>query len=236
MTQTGTLAAAFDEICRIDAPLNARLAAYADKLREFNSPFAADYDNLIARLKDVEAGSQAPAVGEIMPSFLLPTEPARLVSLDELTAMGSVVVSFDRGHWCPFCRIALKSIADFRDELEAWGAQVVSIIPDRQEFAQRLRTETFDKLHVVTDIDNGYALSLGLTIWLGDVIKGHLIERGYQLATYQGNDGWYVPIPATFIVGRDGRVIARFVDPDFRKRMDIEAILEALKIEFYRSG
>lgn len=236
MTQIITLAAAFDEICRIDAPLNVRLAAYADKLRELNSPFAKAYDHLVGRLRAGKAGAQAPAVGEIMPPFLLPTEPVRLVSLDELTATGPVVVSFDRGHWCPFCRINLRSIADFRDELEARGAQVVSIIPDRQEFAQRLRSESFDKLYVLTDIDNGYALSLGLTMWLGDDIKSHMLERGYRLATFQGNDGWYVPIPATFIVGRDGRVIARFVDPDFRKRMDIEAILAALKTEFYRSG
>lgn len=236
MAQIGTLAAAFDEICQRDAPLSVRLSAYADKLREFNSPFAAAYDNLIARLNDVEAGAQAPAVGEIMPPFLLPAEQARLVGLDELIAKGPAVVSFDRGHWCPFCRIALRSFASFQDELEVWGAQVVSIVPDRQEFAQRLRSESFEKLHVVTDIDNGYALSLGLTMWLGDEIKGHMIERGYQLSTYQGNDGWYVPIPATFIVGRDGRVVARFVDPDFRKRMDIEVILDALKAEFYRSG
>lgn len=38
-----------------------------------------------------------------------------------------------------------------------------------------------------------------------------------------------LPIPATFVVGRDGLVKARFVDPDFRKRMAVEDLIAALK-------
>jgi peroxiredoxin len=236
VTQTGTLAEAFEQICRIEAPLQVRLAAYADKLRELNLPFATAYDDLIARLTAGEVGKDAPAVGDIMPSFMLPTEPARLVSLEELTAKGPVVVSFDRGHWCPFCRIALKTVATFQQELDACSAQVVSIVPDRQEFAQTLKSDAFDGLLVLTDMDNGYALSLGLVMWLGDDIKTHMTARGFQLEAFHGNDGWCVPVPATFVVGRDGRVIARFVDPDFRKKMDIEAILEAVRSDPFRLG
>ena len=44
-----------------------------------------------------------------------------------------------------------------------------------------------------------------------------------------GNDAWMVPIPATFVVGRDGKVVARFIDPDFRKRMELDDLLKALK-------
>jgi peroxiredoxin len=37
-----------------------------------------------------------------------------------------------------------------------------------------------------------------------------------------------LPIPATFVVGADGIVKARHIDPDYRKRMDVEAILAAV--------
>ena len=53
-------------------------------------------------------------------------------------------------------------------------------------------------------------------------------EAGWDIAAYQGNDSWMLPIPATFIVGTDGRVRSRFVDPDYRKRMAIEDLLSAL--------
>jgi peroxiredoxin len=52
---------------------------------------------------------------------------------------------------------------------------------------------------------------------------------GRMLPNYQGNDSWMLPIPATFVVGTDGRIKARFVDPDYRKRMTVEELLEALK-------
>ena len=84
-------------------------------------------------------------------------------------------------------------------------------------------------MQILTDIDNGYALSLGLVAWLGDELKVLMQRRGYHLDTYHGNDSWFVPVPATFVVGSDGRVVARFIDADFRRRMEISDILEALK-------
>ena len=59
----------------------------------------------------------------------------------------------------------------------------------------------------------------------GDVIGGF----GIDLAHFQGNGGWFLPVPATLVVGRDGRVKARFVDPDFRHRMRTEDIVEAVR-------
>ena len=52
--------------------------------------------------------------------------------------------------------------------------------------------------------------------------------RGIRLDAIQGNEGWYAPLPATFVVGPNGRVLARHVDPEFRTRMEIDEILAAL--------
>jgi peroxiredoxin len=49
------------------------------------------------------------------------------------------------------------------------------------------------------------------------------------MKNFHGNDGWVLPIPATFVVGRDGLVKARFVDPDFRKRMEIDDLIAAFR-------
>jgi peroxiredoxin len=55
-----------------------------------------------------------------------------------------------------------------------------------------------------------------------------MTKGGRDLERYQGVASWFLPIPATFVVGRDGRVLARFLDPDFRNRMPIEDIMRAL--------
>jgi peroxiredoxin len=66
-----------------------------------------------------------------------------------------------------------------------------------------------------------------MAIWLGTEIQRLL---SYQdLSDFHRNEGWVLPIPATFVVGRDGLVKARFVDPDFRKRMEIDDLIAALK-------
>lgn len=229
MTRIETLAEAFADVCAMDAPLNTRLAAYASKLRELNFPFADAYDDLVARLYSGEVGSAAPALGDEMPPFLLPDRSGALVSLEELTSKGPIVLSFNRGHWCPFCRITLKTIAEHHDEIAQAGAEVVSIIPDRQQFTDDLRRATQDTIRILTDIDSGYALSLGLVAWVGENLKTLMKGRGYHLDAFHGNDGWFLPVPATFVIGNDTRILARFVDPDFRRRMEIDEILAAIK-------
>jgi peroxiredoxin len=150
------------------------------------------------------------------------------VSLDELTSKGPVVVSFNRGHWCPFCKIELRTLVGYHRELARYGARTVSIMPDRQAYTGDLRVWTHESLMILTDIDNGYALSLGLVMWVGENLKALMKGRGYHLDAYHGNDGWFLPVPATFVLGRDSYIRARFVDPDFRKRMEIDQILAAL--------
>jgi peroxiredoxin len=223
------LAEAFEDVCISEAPLNDRLAAYAEKLRELNFPFAEAYDALVARMIAGEVGKMAPAAGERMPDFILPGRTGNLVSLDDVTQNGAAVISFNRGHWCSFCKIELRTIAEHQEEIAAAGAALVSIIPERQQFAEPLRALTLDALEILTDVDNGYALSLGLVMWIGTHLTDLMKGRGYHLETYQGNDGWFVPLPATFVVAKDKTIIARFVDPDFRRRMEIDDILAALR-------
>jgi peroxiredoxin len=223
-----SLSEAFEDICVMEGPLSARLGAYAEKLRELNFPFAEAYDDLVARLYAGEVGREAPAVGDEMPSFILPSKAGAAVSLEDLVAAGPVVINFNRGHWCPFCKIQLRTIARYHQALAERGARVVSIMPDRQEFLENIREQTGHTVDILTDIDNGYALSLGLVMWVGEPVKALMQGRGYHLDAYHGGQGWFVPVPATFVVDRSQRIIARFVDPDFRKRMDIDDILAAL--------
>ncbi len=79
----------------------------------------------------------------------------------------------------------------------------------------------------MVDLDNGYALLLNLAIWLSPDLQQILSHQ--NLPCYHGNGAWMLPIPATFVVGTDGLVKARFVDPDFRKRMEVDDLIAAFK-------
>jgi peroxiredoxin len=214
----------------MDAPLGDRLAAYARAIRDLNAPFAEAVDRLIGRLRAGSTVTASPKEGEPMPPFLLPDHSGRLVSLEDLLAAGPVAVTFARGHWCPYCRIAVSALAEIADDAKALGAQIVAIVPDRQRFAAQLRAETAAPFPILTDVENGYALSLGLVFWVGEEMQRLMLARNANPAESQGNDSWFLPIPATFIVGRDGIIKARHVDPDYRTRMEIDSVLRALRL------
>lgn len=214
--------------CRdMEGTLSEQLQAYAAAGREIFPAYGEAVDRLVARINQNGGGENAPRPGEAMPPFLLPDETGQLVSLASLLDAGPLAVMFYRGHWCPYCRLNVHAVAQAMHRLEAVGGKVVAIMPETQPFAETFKAEAKVPFPVLTDLDNGYALSLNLAIWLGTEIQRLL---SYQdMASFHGNDGWVLPIPATFVVGRDGLVKARFVDPDFRRRMEIDDLVAALR-------
>ncbi|HET7210712.1 MAG TPA: peroxiredoxin-like family protein [Methyloceanibacter sp.] len=216
--------------CRdMDASLAERLQAFADAVRRLGPHFQEAVDSLVARLRQYDVGENAPKLGEAMPNFVLPDESGRLVSLDSFLRKGPVAVTFHRGHWCPYCRINTRALAEAHDQIAAEGGQVAAIIPDREHFTAELKAESGAPFPILTDFDNGYALSLNLAFWVGDEMQRLMTLSGWDVSRSQGSDTWLLPIPATFVVGTDGEVKARFIDPDYRKRMSIEDLLAALR-------
>ncbi len=228
-TLVKNLTQAFEQARALDGSMAERLDVFADATRKLHPSTAAIVDRLVARLKEHGAGDDAPKPGDVMPPFVLPVENGRLVSLKELLAQGPVVVTFHRGHWCPYCRISISTLVNAQPRLEALGARMVAIVPDREQFAAEMKQDCNVNFPILCDMDNGYAMSLNLAIWVGAEMQEDMTKIGRELPQYQGNDSWMLPIPATFVVARDGRIKTRFVDPDYRKRMAVEELIDALK-------
>lgn len=226
-TDAERLKLAFQRCRDMEGTLNEQLRAYAEAGRDIFPAYGEAVDRLVAKLGENGGGENAPRPGEEMPSFMLPDEKGRLVSLSSLLAQGPVAVMFFRGHWCPYCRLNMRAVIQAEARIKAMGAQIVAIMPEVQAFTEQFKADSQAPFPMLTDLDNGYALSINLAIWLGTEIQRLL---SYQdMAKFHGNDGWMLPIPAVFVVGREGIVKARFVDPDFRKRMEIDDLLAALE-------
>jgi len=220
---------AFKRVRDLDVSLQEQLRTFAQTVRRERPEFAAAVDRLVNRLRQYGAGESAPQIGESMPPFVLPDETGQLVSLEELLNRGPVAVTFHRGHWCPYCRININALVEAQKALPASEGQIVAIMPDRQKFVAELKLQSNVPFPILTDMDNGYALSLNLTIWVGAEIR-KMMEGRRDLPTFQGNSSWMLPIPATFVVGRDGLIRARFIDPDYRNRMMISDMLAAMRL------
>src|SRR6201993_23587 len=181
--------------CReMEGTLNEQLQAYAAAGREIFPAYGEAVDRLVIRVNENGGGENAPRPGEPMPPFFLPDENGRLVALPSLLERAPVAVMFFRGHWCPYCRLNVGAVIKAYDSIKASGADVVAIMPETQKYATKFKTEAAAPFPVLTDLDNGYALSLNLAIWLGAEIE-RLLSPMQDMPTFHGNDGWVLAIP-----------------------------------------
>lgn len=213
----------------LDGTLNDRIAHYWSTARELRPELYAAYEAFLSRIAHTEADAYAAKVGDRMPEFILPDKDGKLVALSELLAKGPLLVSFNRGHWCPFCRIELKGLASISEEVRAAGGSIVSIVPETAAFTKRMSATHGLPFDILTDLDLAYALENGLVVAAGDEIRRLYLGYGLDLARCQGNPAWYLPIPASFILDRDGVVRERLVDPDFRRRMPLSTVVSVMR-------
>jgi len=212
-----------------DVPLGVRLAMYRQASSTLHPDFAKAYDELVERLAVLDRGKVGPQIGERLQEFQLPDEQGRLVSLSSLLLSGPAVISINRGHWCPYCKLELGSLAAVHDQIRELGASIVSIMPDAAEY-----TAGYSRAHelpfpLLSDVDLGYALSLGLIFWIGAEVGRLYEESGIDLGKYHRGSGYFLPVAAKFVVGQDGLVKARQVNVEFRQRMEPEAVVATLR-------
>ena len=218
----------------LSGSLSYQLAAYREQSSRLRPEFAKAYDQLVSRLDKFDRGEIGPKIGEKFPQFHLPDENGKLISLSSLLERGPVVVSINRGHWCPYCKLELRSLAAIFPEIEKLGAQIVSIMPDSAQFTKRSIEVNTLPFPILSDIDLGYSLLLGLVYWVGAEIKQLYENVGIELEKYQGNNSYFLPTAAKFVIDQNGLVRARQVNVEFRQRMEPEEIVVVLKT--LRSG
>ena len=209
--------------------LSSRLSSYRRESSLRRPDFAKAYDELVARLNVIDRGEVGPQLGEAMPQFNLPDENGQLVGLRSLLRSGPAVISINRGHWCPYCKLDLRSLAEINGEIERLGAHTIAIMPDSAEFTGGYVVRNSLPFPVLSDIDLGYSLALDLIFWVGDQIRELYSQVGVELEKYHGNQACFLPMASKFIVGRDGLVKARHVNIEFRERMEPEAIIAELR-------
>lgn len=205
-----------------------RLKAIADNVRAKAAPFADAVDVFVDRLEAARAGSTGPQVGERMPSFTLPDQDGHLRSLEELLADGPLVVAIHRGHWCPYCQLNMTGLAEIQDQVAP--ARMIAISPEVRKYTNELRDEVGATFPFLTDVGAGYILSINLAIFVDEAMSALIESFGKNVPEYQGGTPWIIPIPSVFVIDRDGIIVARHIDPDYRRRMEPADILGKLKL------
>jgi len=188
--------------------------------------FNADNDRLVRGLIDSGAAKDALKEGDAVPDFMLPNAEGKLIPSSELFGSKPVVLAFYRGVWCPYCSAELNALADAAPRLKAAGAEVVAITPEIGGVALKTKRERDLQFEILCDVDNGVAMQFGLVYRIPDDIQPSYLKFNVRLPLIYGNDSWMLPIAATYVVGRDGRIAYAYVNPDYRERCDPESLID----------
>lgn len=175
-------------------------------------------------------GQRALQLGDVAPNFRLIDTHGASVELDELLTRGPVVLSFYRGHWCPFCNLELRAFQDRLSQFPALGAQLVAISPQMPDHSLVTATKNALNFPVLSDTRLHVARAYGLAFDFSDDLRRLYLDRWKtDLVSWNGDGGWSLPVPATFVIGKDARVLFAHIDPDFRERSDPDEVLAALR-------
>ena len=146
-------------------------------------------------------------------------------NLYETLKSGPVVLIFYRGFWCPYCNKHLASIQDSLKMITDKGAHVIAASPENPLYLTKMRDKTGAKFRLL--YDEGYKISdayeVTYTPEAKQLLKYKLINA--QLKESHSDDSQRLPIPATYIIDTNGKIIWRQFDPDYRKRSTIKDIL-----------
>jgi peroxiredoxin len=187
------------------------------------------YEANIDELRASFALERAIRTGDLAPGFTLPDVQGRGISLDSLLEAGPAVVTFYRGGWCPYCNIQLRAYQAVLPDMTTLGARLVAIspqLPDGSLSTAEANELTFD---VPSDVGNTVARNYGLAWSLPDELRAALRSNNEALPGINGDDSWALPVPATYVIARDGRVALAAIDVDYRNRLEPDAILAALR-------
>lgn len=210
--------------------LQHQLEAKAAETRQAKPEFMQAIDKLMTDARKFQQGGGAIGIGQKAPDFELPNARGEAVSLADLLAKGPVVVTFYRGSWCPYCNLQIRALQARLNDIHSLGAELVAISPQAPDGALSQIERDALEFTVFSDQDARVAASYGVAWGVPELILEHMRkDRNLDLADINNGNGSVLPIPATFVVSRDGFVAWRFVDVDYRKRAEPDDVVAALK-------
>ena len=150
-------------------------------------------------------------------------------SLKEALEHGPVVIIFYRGHWCPVCNKHLKTLQDSLDVIQQYGATLIAVSPEKVPLLGKTAEKTGVKFTLVHD--ENYRIAEAFDIqFRPDSMQRVMYNTmlGANLKDAHSDETQQLPIPATFVIGSDGKITWRHFDPDYRKRSTVKDIVSAL--------
>lgn len=173
--------------------------------------------------KVAKVGTQLPTVTNLL------DDKGKLFDLAKLTATKPIIVLFYRGGWCAYCNYTLRAYQAALAEIHRLGADLVAISPELPHHVAATVEKNDLTYPVLSDTGSAFAEALGLRFNLSDTVKPLYEKAGTELPVRHGDGKWSLPMPATLVASKGGAIAFISANPDYRKRLNPEQAIEALK-------
>lgn len=164
--------------------------------------------------------------GDKAPDFTLPDAQGKAVSLSQCLESGPVILKFYRGEWCPICNLDLREIQKYVDQIEALGARVLAVSPQRPDDALTITQKNELGFEVLSDVNQQVIRAYNLQF-----DPGEDYHQRRDITILNGDGSKTLPVPATFVIAGDFTIIAAHVEANYTERMSPEEILNILKLK-----
>lgn len=157
------------------------------------------------------AAEPGPVVGAKFPHELAaPDQSGKPQTLESLMGEKGVAIFFVRSaDWCPFCQGQLVDVNRHFARFQALGLNVVSVSVDQVAEIAAFASAQKIEYSMLADPDGAINLSLGIR------------DEQYPV----GSAAFGVPRPTLYVLDRTGTIRLRYMEPTYRTRPDLEAVL-----------
>jgi len=213
----------FRPLCEIFAEREALISKYVPAETQ------AIHAQAVAELKSRRLSANILPVGAKAPPFELQDHDGKLVSSSALLAMGPLVLCFIRGRWCPFCVGQMEAMNLVLPQIEQAGAALVAISPQTVKQSFFMHDQHKLRFPLLSDAGNQIARQFGLTYRVPPLQEAVYRRAFVNLPFTNGDESWELPIPATYVLDRDGTVLYASANEDYTERPEPADIVGALQ-------
>jgi peroxiredoxin len=175
-----------------------------------------------------EVAKNALQPGVEAPLFTLPDAAGNLVSLQDVLNKGSVVLSFYRGIWCPYCNLQLNLFQQILPQIRAYNSTLIAVSPNTADHSMSMKEKHSLEFDVLSDFDNLVAKQYHIVFSQSDHVADVGKKLGADISVFNGVNKREIPVPATFIIDRKGIIRFTFANGNYTKRVEPQKLLDEL--------
>jgi peroxiredoxin len=167
-------------------------------------------------------------VGAQAPEFALKDASGKLLRSADLLAVGPLIIKFFRGRWCSYCVTELETWRDLYGRIREMGALLVAVGPQAERQSDFMAGQHGLPFPVLWDQGNKVAEQFGLVWNIPNYLQSYYRSILVNIPFVNGDNTWRLPLPATYVIAQDGRILFAEAHADFRVRPEPEEVLATL--------